>query len=151
MKLDTDRKYFLRILVLVAVTFTSAKSQSADSVTTKVTDTISGCGGHVYTIVEEMPKFPGGEEKMLEYLAKNIRMNTSQEEPQSRIYLNFVVDTSGNVVNPSLNRTYYSDRLTNLEKEVFRVLNEMPKWIPGRQNNQKVCVQFSLPMHIHMK
>src|SRR6185436_19038799 len=29
--------------------------------------------GKVFTIVEEMPSFPGGEEKLLEYLQKNIK------------------------------------------------------------------------------
>jgi protein TonB len=55
--------------------------------------------GKVFTVVEEMPSFPGGEAKLFEYLSKNIKYPAIAKENgiQGKIYVNFVVDKDGKI------------------------------------------------------
>ena len=55
--------------------------------------------GKVFTVVEEMPTFPGGEEKLFEYLQRNIKYPPVARENgiQGRVYVTFVVDKDGKI------------------------------------------------------
>jgi hypothetical protein len=107
-------------------------------------------GMPVFTVVEEMPDFPGGEEARLEFIQKNLRQqkNSNMNSATSRIFLIFIIDTSGYVTNPCLLKREFPDKLSDSEKEGLRILKIMPKWIPGKQAGQKVPVRFIMPMRL---
>jgi len=52
------------------------------------------------------------------------------------------VDAKGNVRNAQVMKG--ADKLLN--DEALRVINAMPKWIPGRQGGRNVNVYFNLPI-----
>jgi len=39
----------------------------------------------------------------------------------------------------------------SLDKEAIRVINKMPKWIPGKQRGKPVNVSFSVPINFQLQ
>lgn len=98
----------------------------------------------VFVIVESMPMFPGGEEARLKYLNENVRYPTMANEAgiQGRVYVEFVVEKDGSVTNVRVIRGIGG----GCDEEAIRVVQNMPKWIPGRQRNVPVRVRFNMPI-----
>jgi periplasmic protein TonB len=103
-------------------------------------------GQRIYTVVEQMPQFPGGNTALFKFLSENIKYPSVDRENgiEGKICLNFVIDTSGNIINPVVRRSLSGV----MDEELLQLLSKMPKWIPGQQNGKKVNVSFTLPMHI---
>lgn len=97
-----------------------------------------------YTMVEQMPQYPGGEKELLSYISSNLRYPTIAAENgiQGKVYIRFVVSATGEVKDVMVVRSLdpYCD------KEAIRVINSLPKWIPGRQNGRNVPVYYTVPI-----
>jgi len=93
---------------------------------------------------EIMPEFPGGQEALRRYLARNLRMPDAQAEPgsQVRVIVKFVVGPDGKVTGISTIQSGGSP----FDREVQRVIFKMPTWKPGMQNGRKVSVYYVLPV-----
>ena len=63
---------------------------------------------------------------------------------QGRVIIGFIVEKDGSLTDVKVLRAV--DRA--LDAEALRVVKGMPKWIPGRQNGQRVRVRYLLPIHI---
>ncbi len=98
----------------------------------------------VFSVVEKMPSFPGGEEKLYEYLGKNIKYPQMAKEAgvQGRVYVQFVVEKDGSITDVKVARGIGS----GCDKEAERVVNKMPKWEAGEQRGKKVRVKYTLPV-----
>ena len=98
----------------------------------------------VFTIVEQMPSFPGGDAKMYEYLGKNIKYPQIARETgiQGRVFVNFVVEPDGSVSNVKVLRGIGG----GCDEEAMRVVKGMPKWSPGKQRGKTVRVSYTLPV-----
>ena len=98
----------------------------------------------VFTIVEEMPSYPGGDAKMYEYLGKNIKYPQIARESsiQGRVFVNFVVEPDGSVSNVKVLRGIGG----GCDEEAMRVVKTMPKWKPGKQRGKAVRVSYTLPV-----
>jgi protein TonB len=98
----------------------------------------------VFTIVEEMPSYPGGDAKMYEYLGKNIKYPQIARESsiQGRVFVNFVVEPDGSVTNVKVLRGIGG----GCDEEAMRVVKSMPKWKPGKQRGKAVRVSYTLPV-----
>ena len=98
----------------------------------------------IFTIVEEQPSFPGGEDKLFEYLYSNIKYPQVAKENgiTGRVFLTFVVEKDGSIANPKVLR----DIGGGCGQEALRVVKSMPKWSPGKQRGKPVRVQFNLPV-----
>jgi len=98
----------------------------------------------VFTIVEEMPSYPGGEAKMYEYLGKNIKYPQIARESgiQGRVFVNYVVEPDGSVSNVKVLRGIGG----GCDEEAMRVVKAMPKWKPGKQRGKAVRVSYTLPV-----
>ncbi|MEO5571196.1 MAG: energy transducer TonB [Bacteroidia bacterium] len=97
-----------------------------------------GDADKVFTFVEEMPSFPGGDQKMTEFIKKNINYPAValNIEIEGKVYMKFMVDKDGKVRNPELVKGIGY----GCDEEAMRVINEMPNWIPGKQNGVNVKV-----------
>ena len=97
-----------------------------------------------YTMVEQMPQFPGGEKELLSYIAKNLHYPTVAAENgvQGKVFIRFVVSALGIVEGVEVIRSLdpYCD------KEAMRVVAALPQWIPGKQNGRNVPVYYTLPI-----
>ena len=97
-----------------------------------------------YDMVDEMPQFPGGPSALFEFLSKNIQYPKEAEDAnlQGRVIVSFVVEKDGSVSNAKVVRPI--DPL--LDAEALRVVNSMPKWIPGKQNGEAFRVKYTIPV-----
>ena len=102
----------------------------------------------IFTVVEEMPEFPGGETALFAYLSKNIRYpdNAMMNGIQGLVICTFVVNANGKVTEAKIIRGV--DR--ELDAEALRVVNTMPLWKPGKQRGKPVRVRFTLPIHFRV-
>ena len=97
-----------------------------------------------FSVVEQMPEYPGGMRAGLEFMARNLRYPTKAREAgkQGRVIVQFVVRKDGSLsdfkvlcpVDPWL------------DAEAIRVISTMPKWKPGMQDGKPVSVKFTLPL-----
>lgn len=102
-----------------------------------------------FITVEQMPRFPGGEAAMHNFINENLKIPASVYESgiQGRVTIRFVVSKTGEVTDVTVIRGVEPA----YDKEVARVIRSMPKWIPGKQNGVTVPVYFTLPILIHFK
>ena len=102
-----------------------------------------------FIIVENMPTFPGGEKKMLEYVAKNVKYPQLAKEvgTQGRVFVSFVVEKDGSITNVTILRGIGS----GCDEEAMRVVKSMPKWNPGLQCGRAVRVSCNLPINFKLQ
>lgn len=98
----------------------------------------------IFQIVEEMPSYPGGDQKLMEYIAKNIKYPQIARESgiQGRVFVGFVVEPDGHVSNVKLLRGIGG----GCDEEAMRVIKSMPKWKPGKQRGKAVRVSYQIPV-----
>ena len=103
----------------------------------------------IFQIVEEMPAFPGGEAKLMEYVGKNIKYPQIARETgiQGRVFIGFVVEPDGSVSNVKLLRGIGG----GCDEEAMRVVKSMPKWKPGKQRGKAVRVSYMLPVNFKLQ
>jgi protein TonB len=104
-----------------------------------------------YVGVEEMPSFIGGENALFEYLQKNTTYPASSKDLRimGKVYVQFVVAPDGSVQKAIIARGVKGGK--ELEAEALRVVKNMPKWVPGKQNGVPVFVQFTLPVNFVLR
>ncbi|MGQ8337795.1 energy transducer TonB [Sunxiuqinia sp. A32] len=100
--------------------------------------------GQIFFIVEEMPEFPGGELALRKFIANAIKYPVIAQENgiMGKVYVNFVVDKDGSVTNARIARGVDQ----SLDKEALRVVNNLPKWKPGKQRGKSVRVSYTVPI-----
>jgi len=120
--------------------------------------TEEGDGGEkiIFILVEEVPIYPGCEglnkkeskKCFTKQISKfvNKRFNTSVAEysnisGKQRIWVEFTIDKTGEVVDIFAKSPY-----KQLEKEAIRVVDKLPKMIPGKQRTRSVSVKYTLPI-----
>lgn len=98
----------------------------------------------VFLVVEEMPEFPGGPAKMMEYIQKNLKypMMARESDIQGRVFIDFVVEPDGSISNVKVLRGIGG----GCDEEAVRVVTSMPKWKPGKQRGSAVRVSFRVPI-----
>lgn len=103
----------------------------------------------IFTIVEQMPSFPGGDAAMMKWIRDKIEaIGYPQMEKEAGIsgtcYVTFVIDKDGNVVDSKILRGVSGG--PGYDKVALTVVKAMPKWAAGKQNGRSVSVQYNLPI-----
>ena len=97
-----------------------------------------------FVVVEEMPMFPGGDAELLKYIFDNTNYPAAAKEKniQGRVIIRFCVTKAGGV-----------DRVTvikgvdpELDAESIRVVNTLPRFMPGKQGGKPVDVWYMVPI-----
>ena len=103
----------------------------------------------VFTVVEKMPSFPGGDAELLKYIATNIKYPKESQDngEQGRVICSFIVRRDGSVNNPEVLRGV----TPLLNEEAVRVINTMPRWNPGMQRGKAVAVKYTVPITFRLK
>jgi protein TonB len=103
----------------------------------------------VFTIVEEMPSFQGGEGERQKFLASNIAypLQATEIGIQGTVYVKFVVDSKGNITDAVVLRGIGG----GCDEEALRVVNMMPQWHPGKQNGKAVRVLYNMAIVFKLK
>ena len=100
--------------------------------------------GKVYDIVEQMPSFPGGAAELMKWLSSHVQYPAIAIESciQGTVIVAFIVEPDGSVSNAKLMRSVDPC----IDQEALRVVRQMPKWKPGKQDGSTVRVKFHLPI-----
>lgn len=114
---------------------------------------ISVCG----ETVEEMPKFPGGDQALMKFIENNLHCPKKMLRigANGRVIVSFVVEKDGSITEPKVVKTtlkyksgkpYENTRIIKqCEEEALRIVKMMPRWIPGKQCGVPVRVKYHVP------
>lgn len=123
---------------------TTANTLSTTNMQTKQSDK------KIFRVVEEMPKFKGGDAKLMEFLMMNMKYPESaiKAKQQGRAIVGFVVGKDGTVSDVYIEKSTGYDVLDN---EAMRVVKSMPAWEPGKQKGKPVNVKYFVPITFSQK
>ncbi|MDR2911319.1 MAG: energy transducer TonB [Bacteroidales bacterium] len=99
----------------------------------------------VFSIVENMPEFPGGELALHRFITNTVKypLIAMENGIQGKVYVTFVVERDGSVSNIKIFKGV--DPL--LDNEALRVMRMLPKWKPGTQGGKTVRVSYNVPIN----
>ena len=105
--------------------------------------------GEIFTVVEEMPQFPGGMGESMKFLAQNIKYPAvaQQAKIEGRVIVQFLVKENGKVADIKVMRGVSPE----LDAEAMRVVGLMPDWIPGKQRGKAVAVKYTMPIMFRLQ
>ncbi|MEZ4875798.1 MAG: energy transducer TonB [Flavobacteriaceae bacterium] len=110
-----------------------------------------------FAVIEDVPIYPGCEsapnnnerkkcmeEKIMNFVQERFNVELAGDlglEGRQRISVQFQIDKNGNVSNVRARAPH-----PKLEEEAQRVINSLPKMIPGKQRGKPVGVLYALPI-----
>jgi len=103
----------------------------------------------IFTVVEEMPSFPGGDMELLKFMAENTKYPPLARENglQGIVVVTFVVDERGRIDKVQVLRGIGG----GCDEEAVRVVKAMPQWKAGKQRGMPVRVQYNLPFRFTLR
>lgn len=103
----------------------------------------------IFTIAEVMPSFPGGQDKMMAFISKNVLYPELAREMgiEGTVYLRFVVEADGRITSIKVMRGVHK----LLDDEAMRVIKAMPQWEPGTQRGKAVRTQMTIPVKFRLQ
>lgn len=132
----------LKTIFLVSISlFCLASTQASQTAVFVVPDNDTT----IYTVVDEMPQFPGGDSAMVAYITNNVHYPQTEKEKgiQGKVFVGFIVEKDGSISNVEVKRGIGE----GCDAEAVRVVENMPNWIPGKQKGEPVRVSFMLPIN----
>ena len=105
--------------------------------------------GQVFTVVEKMPTFPGGVKNLMNYLSTHIKYPAQAKKDgiEGRVFVNFIIEKDGSVSHVKVLRGIGH----GCDKEALKVVENMPRWIPGEQRGKPVRVDYNLPVKFSLE
>lgn len=121
-----------------------AKTESSVTDENENTSESSVVDNKVYSVVEQMPNFPGGEAALLEYISANLKYPQSalEQGTQGTVMLRFVVTGTGDIGEVQILKGLNPD----CDDEAKRVVKSLPKFNPGMQQGRPVSVWYTAPV-----
>ena len=104
----------------------------------------NGNDNTIYRSVEQMPRFPGGDQALMKYLQTHINYPpmAAMNKTEGRVVVQFVVTSLGSIGEVKVVRSLDKD----LDREAIRVIKLLPQFTPGRHNGKAVSVWYTLPV-----
>lgn len=102
-----------------------------------------------YFAFEKMPQFPGGDEKLLQFMAKNTKYPPLARENnvQGIVVISFLVTKTGSIEKTRVERSISDE----LDAECIRVVSLLPDFEPAEMDGEKVAVQVNLPFRFTLR
>jgi len=97
----------------------------------------------IFTLIEQMPVYPGGEKAMQKFVAKKIKYTKEAKAANVHglVITQFVVATDGSITDVNIvKKLGYG-----LDEEAVRVINSFPKFKPAMQDGKPVAFRYTLP------
>ncbi len=100
------------------------------------------------TWVKAMPEFAGGPEALAKYMRKNLKYPAIARRMtvEGAVFVSFVVNTDGRVIDVKVIKGIMKE----CDEEAVRVVQNMPPWIAGHQDNTPVMVRMVLPIRFQL-
>ena len=102
----------------------------------------------VYSMVEDMPEFPGGMQGLVTYMGKNLEYpkNARENNIQGRVMVSFVVNEDGHLSDFSIAKSANDE----LDNEALKMAKSMPNWKPGSKDGKPVKVRYTIPVNFRL-
>lgn len=99
--------------------------------------------------VETMPSFPGGDKAFLKYISENVEFTRQAKAigVSGTVFVQFVIDVDGSLTEVKVLKGVGA----GLDEEVIRVVENAPKWSPGKQRGRAVKFRMVLPVRFHLE
>jgi Ca-activated chloride channel family protein len=103
----------------------------------------------VFTVIESMPAFPGGEDALEKFLVKNLGYPDKARSAgiQGVVFVSFTVEADGSITEIKILRGIGG----GCDEEAIRVVSLMPKWKPAMQRGQAVRCTYNLPIKFSLE
>ena len=155
-----ERGKFVRVSYTVPINFSlknSSSPETQDGLNEEETSLILIRSEHILvpldenvsseTIVhyDEMPEFPGGNQKLVEFISQNVEYPSSAHKSgiQGIVFVSFVIETDGSIEDVIIAKGVSPE----LDEEALRVIKLMPKWKPGKKDGKNVRLNYTIPIH----
>jgi TonB family protein len=138
-------KYFMLIPTLVLILGIHACTKDGGTVDAKnQTEPLTQNDGEIFTVVEVMPEYPGGNAALMSFLGENIKYpeNCKEDAIEGTVIISFVINEDGQVSDIEPLRSP-DERLTHA---AIQTVSKMEDWTPGKQDGKNVKVQYKLPI-----
>ncbi len=131
-------------LIFICFTTSFARAQQADSTETNETKTKAAQLVGPFTVVDQMPEFPGGKEALQQFIGKNLKYpnDAFERKVSGQVITKFIVTKNGDIKEVSVLRGV----CMSLDYAALRLIRKMPKWEPGILKGEAVDVYFTLPI-----
>ena len=105
----------------------------------------------IYTVVEEMPQFPGGNLEFAKYIDLKLKKFKLPKEVglSGKCFTKFVVDIDGSVKDVSILKGV--PNCPTCDEEAKTILLDMPKWKSGKQNGKSVAVYYNQAINFKLR
>ena len=122
----------MSVLAILLMVNTNAMAQNKEVATDKVLEK-----------AEVMPEFPGGEQAMMDFVAKNVQypQEARDKEISGRVLVGFIVEKDGSIGDVKVVKGIGG----GCDEEAVRVVKAMPKWKPGMDKGKPVRVSYVMP------
>jgi TonB family protein len=102
----------------------------------------------IFSVVDEMPEFPGGDAKRIEFLVNNIKYPQLAKETgvQGTVYVCFTISETGRVRDIILLRGIHP----LIDQAAIDLVKNMPVWKPGKLHGKNVKVSFNMPIRFSL-
>jgi hypothetical protein len=105
-------------------------------------------GDSVFSFVEEMPEFAGGQEAMMKFLSiASVLKDTIETGCGSRLIIQFIVTKTGKTINPKI----ILSACPEIDQQYIRIIKSFPEWKPGKHKGKPVNFRFMMPILICLK
>jgi protein TonB len=108
-----------------------------------------GGGNGIYSSVDIMPKFKGGDlNKFREWVQKKTKYpeEATVNGIQGKVYLTFIIENDGTVSNVKVVKGV--DPL--IDDEALKAVKSSPKWTPGKQRGTAVRVSYIIMLNFQL-
>ncbi len=114
-----------------------------------IAETSSDSTAIFFANLKDLPKYPGGDKAMIEFLSKNIKYpkKAAKANITGRVNIQFKVNKEGKITDA----TVMSFVHPLLDAEALRVVAMMPDWIPGTIDGKPVNVIYRIPINFFLK
>ncbi len=102
----------------------------------------------IFTYVEQMPEYPGGNEAMNKFIARSIQYprKAIRKKVEGTVGVQLVITKEGKIEKVHLAKGIGA----GCDEEALRVIGTMPDWRPGMQNGRSVQASFSIPVRFRL-
>ena len=103
----------------------------------------------IYSVVEEMPEYPGGMKAFVNYLKRKLVYppQAKKENLEGVVAVQFVVEKDGRITSPTIVRSLRAD----MDSAALTAIRNMPNWIPAREHGMRVRCKYSVPVQFKIE
>lgn len=103
----------------------------------------------IYSVVEEMPEYPGGMKAFVNYLKRKLVYppQAKKENLEGVVAVQFVVEKDGRITSPTVVRSLRDD----MDSAALTAIRNMPNWIPAREHGMRVRCKYSVPVQFKIE